>query len=560
MKKEAVLLAVALVVLLMTEVSANTAPLIGETDGEILICEASTLSYRFNATDIDGSTLIGGISPSGPFYVKRISSDPPITQMELFSDNLTKEQSNKVYKETLFVSDGQLVDVREINITILETNNPPGIKPLGVETILLNQSHDLDKQVFVEDIESGNQDNGRLSFSIRDASGYSELDINNLGIINFSHKSSNPGLHEIEVCVTDSGIKNVNQKIGFCGRGDLKETSCETFQLALVDKNIAPTILLYNSTNRSNEIMDIEEISFEIFKFDPEGLIPDTYWYVNGMLKQFNSGSSSDKFVYSFGCEASGRHTIKAEITDGLLNDSIKWNFKVLKTDCPEGIVPRERIGDQTCEENWGCNSWNLCQSAVQSRIESGVLSSEDYEEIRVVCSENDWSEDVCGFQIRTCSDTNECNTIDDKPIEITPCYFSLDPSCSDGIKNCHDSKCEFLADCGGPCLPCPTCSDGTKNQGEESADCGGPCFGECPAKAISDEEKSLKQKIMIVTLLLIFMAVIQARRVMKTKKKLEIPSRKQIRTNTAGAFILFLMFVLLFSFPGVKAEVDCFP
>lgn len=49
-------------------------------------------------------------------------------------------------------------------------------------------------------------------------------------------------------------------------------------------------------------------------------------------------------------------------------------------------------------------------------------------------------------------------------------------PTCYDGIKNCHDDACEEDVDCGGPCDPCPTCTDGIQNQGEEAVDCGGPC------------------------------------------------------------------------------------
>ncbi|MBN2014313.1 MAG: hypothetical protein JW778_03955 [Candidatus Altiarchaeota archaeon] len=49
-------------------------------------------------------------------------------------------------------------------------------------------------------------------------------------------------------------------------------------------------------------------------------------------------------------------------------------------------------------------------------------------------------------------------------------------PSCFDGILNCHDGDCETGIDCGGPCKPCPSCSDGIQNQGEEGVDCGGPC------------------------------------------------------------------------------------
>lgn len=49
-------------------------------------------------------------------------------------------------------------------------------------------------------------------------------------------------------------------------------------------------------------------------------------------------------------------------------------------------------------------------------------------------------------------------------------------PSCFDGIENCHGGLCEEDVDCGGPCGPCMSCSDGIQNQGEEGVDCGGPC------------------------------------------------------------------------------------
>ena len=62
------------------------------------------------------------------------------------------------------------------------------------------------------------------------------------------------------------------------------------------------------------------------------------------------------------------------------------------------------------------------------------------------------------------------------KPPTIQQCYYTLFPTCKDGILNCHNDSCEILVDCGGPCDACPTCSDGVKNQDEESIDCGGAC------------------------------------------------------------------------------------
>ncbi|OYT53384.1 MAG: hypothetical protein B6U72_05980 [Candidatus Altiarchaeales archaeon ex4484_2] len=53
--------------------------------------------------------------------------------------------------------------------------------------------------------------------------------------------------------------------------------------------------------------------------------------------------------------------------------------------------------------------------------------------------------------------------------------------SCFDGLLNCHHGSCEEDTDCGGPCQPCPSCSDGIQNQGEQGIDCGGPCQP-CPS------------------------------------------------------------------------------
>lgn len=65
-------------------------------------------------------------------------------------------------------------------------------------------------------------------------------------------------------------------------------------------------------------------------------------------------------------------------------------------------------------------------------------------------------------------------------------------PSCYDGILNQGEEKInqlmswdpEDIADCGGPCDPCPTCFDEIQNQGEAGIDCGGPCQPCCPTCA----------------------------------------------------------------------------
>ncbi|MCK4714581.1 MAG: hypothetical protein KAT35_03330, partial [Candidatus Aenigmarchaeota archaeon] len=66
-------------------------------------------------------------------------------------------------------------------------------------------------------------------------------------------------------------------------------------------------------------------------------------------------------------------------------------------------------------------------------------------------------------------------------PWQSRYCMYTPSPTCYDGLERCHSGACEILTDCGGPCSPCPTCSDNTMNchvngECEEAIDCGGPC------------------------------------------------------------------------------------
>ena len=77
------------------------------------------------------------------------------------------------------------------------------------------------------------------------------------------------------------------------------------------------------------------------------------------------------------------------------------------------------------------------------------------------------------------------CNTSINLPGTLKECYYTINPTCFDNIKNCHSGSCEVGIDCGGACEDCKTCSDKIKNQGEEGIDCGGPCI-ECKTEVPS--------------------------------------------------------------------------
>ena len=128
------------------------------------------------------------------------------------------------------------------------------------------------------------------------------------------------------------------------------------------------------------------------------------------------------------------------------------------------GLPPR------VCTPDWHCGSWKPCNpNGTQYRecVDRNACDIDHYIELI-------W---------RNCTYYAQCfNGIQDPGEEGIDCGGPCPPcgTCTDGIQNCHDGLCEEGIDCGGPCPPCGNCSDGIKNchngSCEEDIDCGGPC------------------------------------------------------------------------------------
>ena len=473
---------------------SNTAPIIDGLNSTIYVCEDDSLSYLFNVTDYDGDEVVMGISPVDLFFLDtRFTNEGDITSdIELYSGTLDKDSVGaqngwNTFLRTLSANDGIHVDTKDINITVIEINHAPVVERIGVQTVW-TQGDDSTfyYQVQVEDKEDGSHSSGNLNFNIS-FDGESLFEIGSTGFMSFSPNSSQVGNHNITICVTDSGLNNSHENLSlYCGTDDSPLFSCEDFTLTVTDENRAPTIIDYYPSSLSLSINRSESLYFNITKNDPDGTIPDTYWYVDGVRKEVDSGSLIDEFSYSFGCGGVGNGIVSVEITDGLLNDSLQWNISYSAYPCPTPSGGGSGGGGVSinCSEKWGCDEWSVCQNA-KNALELGYLSGNGYRIVKDKCEELNFEDRYCGVQVRTCVDVNECGTTYIKPDEFGSCYYTEDPSCNDGIKNCHSGSCELLVDCGGPCPPCPTCSDGIKNQGEEGVDCGGPCPWKCEVEKV---------------------------------------------------------------------------
>ncbi len=512
---------------------ANTSPTIENLDNEIFACESSAFSYEFDVTEYDSENLNFDIFQKDLFFIRNISKYENKTKAEIFSGKLDKTQARKSYERTVYVSDANFLDSKNTKITVIEINNPPKIEDIGAITLTLNESNRLVKKILVNDTEDGNQDSGNLSFILNFLSGEEIFEISHEGLIDYRAKSEDIGSYEIEVCVSDSALEKekIHKKINLCNQDGSSQTSCKKFNLAIVENNKAPTILEHYPKSANITAFGTDNLFFNITKFDPEKVIPDTHWYVDNELKKIDLASQDDRFSFSFGCGVSGKHTVKTIITDSLLNDSLEWKIDVQKFPCPSTDVLNfeKKPG---CNEKLACYDWQICQHANQS-FKVGILAQKDYQTILNSCSKLNLREENCGFQIRNCFDINNCNIRNESFVELQACYFSINPSCSDDIKNCHSNSCEFLVDCGGPCKTCPTCSDGIKNQGEEGIDCGGTCTELCPLREKTRIEKFIERKnvqyaiLAIIILLVPIMAIILIR-VSKMKKFLQETNLKE--------------------------------
>ncbi len=517
----------------------GSAPEISPIDPQIYVCEGNYLSYKFNVTDIDEESLDVNIYPQYEiFYIAlSYSVNSTTNTYEIFSGTLSKASAgginagSKTYSINITAKDSDYSDNAYSNIIIIEINHAPAIQTIGVQTIW-GRGDDMtfNKQVQVTDIESGNQNSGNLTFEINFSNNENLFNILENGSMNFTGNLTVLGIYNISICVTDQSLENPSANISLCGQDGSALKTCQNFSLTITDENRAPGITSYYPLDLDPSINGTDNLLFNITKHDPDGTIPDTYWYVDNRFREYDSGSLNDEFSYNFGCGVSGNHTISVNITDGALNNSMQWNLNVSNIACAVPSTPKESGGGGGgggCIEKWGCDSWDVCLNLKKSTI----LGLEEKENITKKCNLFKWGEEFCGFQYKICKDFNGCNTTYKKPLEIQECYYTEHPSCEDGVKNCHDGGCEVLIDCGGPCASCPTCSDKIQNQGEEGLDCGGPCAScriETPARKLPMWIYLIIIAILII--LSVMFSVLKAIRVSRLKKEVKKYKTKRFK------------------------------
>lgn len=537
----------------------NSAPEIHYIAPDIFVCENNYTSYFFNVTDVDEQTPTPSINPTfptSPFYVTFSRSyNATLKSYEIFSGTIRKNYlggtnvGSKTFNENVSVSDGENVDSRNTNMTIIEVNNAPNMSEVGVQTIWgVGENRTFYHQLIADDREDGEIIDGAFTLQMITLNSTNDsislFTINSTGVMNFTANQSHNGTYRIWIYGTDNGLTNPHPNMtDYCGQNSSNKTSAVNFSLTVTDENRPPYITSFypNNTNNSNlTIYEGQSLYFNVTMKDPDGTPLDSYWYFDDILVRYESGFDNGSFselYYTFGYNTEGNRTMRVNVTDGNLTysyDSVVWNLTIIDVPPPPGPTPPAGGGGgggaPPCTEKWGCSSWTECKNT-KDALEINILSEKEYLSVQNGCENNSWNEIYCGYQIRGCNDVNECNTTKSKPNEMQACYYTENPDCEDGIKNCHDGACEILIDCGGPCKPCPTCSDEIQNQGEEGIDCGGPCKPCAPEKPIIPVDTPFRYILVFITILLLIIIIIVSIRYLKLQK-IKKPKEKNISTK----------------------------
>jgi len=164
---------------------------------------------------------------------------------------------------------------------------------------------------------------------------------------------------------------------------------------------------------------------------------------------------------------------ISIEVSSELIN---VLNFVIIRVYYEQSDVDSRGIDENTLGiyfYNLTANEWRKLTSTMAWVYSTGVNTNENY----VWANVSHLSYYAVGGETTTTS-TSTTTTLPSGGGGGggLPSFTRVKESCFDGIQNCHDGSCEEGIDCGGPCEPCPSCSDGIQNQGEEGIDCGGPC------------------------------------------------------------------------------------
>lgn len=529
---------------------------------EFLVCEGTTLtSAILNVKDVNDDLDKVYLTNNYRLFYQSFQNFTGNHEYEVrFGSIKSLQEPNEIrtYETAAVAKDleGRTSPEYSFNITVIELNDAPSITSppslpdneseydVYVKLYLQGEHTTYDEVWTITDEESGNLSDGNLELDLTYSNG-SQFDLFSIdeenGRMFYEATENSPlGSYSLTLNITDKPLSNPSENIGYCsgvGTGSSKTLSKDIY-FVISDDNRAPEIRSYYPSNETLIIGGNDNLYFNISLFDDDHDLLYTKWFVGGRwLEQHGSFeyNGSDEFSYLFGCGIGGWYNITVSLSDGVQGEEVNhtWQIYVNGVTCP--VTPGSSGGggggggsSDLCYENWVCNDWATCQELTGS-TKDGLLDGGDYQKYIEQCKQLGYDKENWGFQLRECYDVNACNNFEyryDPPEESQVCFFVENPSCSDGLKNCHDGKCEIAIDCGGPCSVCPNCDDGIKNQNEEGIDCGGPCPTACEFSS-ADVRPDILLILTILFILILLFVIYRVIVILRKRKERREDSRQ---------------------------------
>lgn len=190
--------------------------------------------------------------------------------------------------------------------------------PVIISEPIINATED---QLYLYQVEASDPDEDTLtySFTIKPEG----MDINSeSGLISWTPINNQVGNHRIIIEITD-GKYNVQQD----------------FKIEVVNVNNSPQILSYSPTNIDIKIDEGNSVKFEVQAYDIDSNTTlSCQWLLNGMKVSNSSGSGNDSkssWIYSAGYGDYSQKIVKVFVSDGELEDYVRWNVTINDTTLP---------------------------------------------------------------------------------------------------------------------------------------------------------------------------------------------------------------------------------
>jgi len=211
---------------------------------------------------------------------------------------------------TLLVSDGQLSDSVQWNVTVININQAPIIDSWDPYPEFVTISEN-ETQTFTITYHDPDNDSLTVEWFVN---GSSEATGDTFV---FEASFGSAGVYNITVVVTDPSLAIATRK----------------WTLTVHHVNRPPVIETYSPEDLTPEVNEGENLIFNQTSYDPDGDPLSYRWLLDGVDQ-----ATTQNWTYSPSYDAAGYHNVTLIVSDGQLSTSMEWNVTVIDVNRPPEI------------------------------------------------------------------------------------------------------------------------------------------------------------------------------------------------------------------------------